>query len=98
MSILHTIPFRIILQKKILTFGIQCYSIVSIFLPLTALQVPAQVDNIDSFTAVEKMTLSDLDIQNMISSGSYARTHHGVLNCAVKRAGQNPGILSFSLF
>ena len=44
------------------------------------------MNKIGSFSKA-KVTTNDFDIKNMISSGSYAKTHHGVLNCAVKRAG-----------
>ena len=53
---------------------------------LIAFQVSPQMSIMESFSK-ENVTANDFDIQNMISSGSYAKTHRCVLNCAVKRAG-----------
>ena len=66
-------------------------------------QVSPLLSNDGKFTAsraaaVEKAVLSDIDIQNLISSGNYAKVNLGTLKCAVKRAGGCFFFYKMSLF
>ena len=54
--------------------------------------------NVNDAAAAEKFALSDLDIQTMISSGSYAKSHVGSLKCVVKRTGWFSTLTAIILF